>query len=131
MKDVCHYIFMNNSPLHCIYCVPLFYICGYYYVQTIVLLKVKDIYCHLPKFRRFAHTACVPIYILLLQSPQAVEWQLERHHFCGACCLWTRSTDELLLEQNFSATICSWTVCHVTVLIGFHLYIFHLYILYI
>ena len=36
-------MFMNSSPRHCTYCVPLFYICGYYYVQTTTLLNVKDI----------------------------------------------------------------------------------------
>ena len=34
---------MNSLPSHCVYCVPLFYICGYCCVQTIALLKVKDI----------------------------------------------------------------------------------------
>ena len=46
-------------------------------------------------------------YIFLCSSPQAVEWQLERHHFCDASCSLTSSTDELFLEQNTSATICS------------------------
>ena len=38
-----YYMFMNSSPCHCIYCVPLFYICGYYFVHATALLKVKDI----------------------------------------------------------------------------------------
>ena len=59
-------------------------------------------------------------YIFLFQSPQAVEWQVERHHFCGACSSWTSSTDELFSERNTSATICSWTVWHFTALIVFH-----------
>ena len=42
-KHVCNYMFMNSSPRHCTYCVPLIYICGYYYVQTTTLLNVKDI----------------------------------------------------------------------------------------
>ena len=36
-------MFMNSSPFHCSYCFPLFYICGYFYVGTTALLKVKDI----------------------------------------------------------------------------------------
>ena len=46
------------------------------------------------------------------------EWWLERHHFCGACCSWASSADELFLEWNAFAAICSWTVCHVTTPIG-------------
>ena len=37
-KRVCYYMFMNTSPCHWTYCVPLFYICGYCYVQTTPLL---------------------------------------------------------------------------------------------
>ena len=35
------YMFMNSLSFHCIYRVPLFYICGYHSVQATVLLKVK------------------------------------------------------------------------------------------
>ena len=66
-------------------------------------------------------TFCTPLpvfsYISLLQSPQAREWRLERHHFSGACSSWTSSADERFLGQNATATICSWTVSHVTALI--------------
>ena len=58
------------------------------------------------------------------RSKQVSSWKsthaLERHHFCGACCSWTSSADQLNLEQNSSATKCSWTFCHVTALIVFH-----------
>ena len=37
-----------------------------------------------------------------------------------ACCSWASSIDELFLERNASATICSWAVRHVTALIVFH-----------
>ena len=43
VKCVCYYMFTNSLPRHCTYCAPLFYICGYYYVHTTALLKVKDI----------------------------------------------------------------------------------------
>ena len=33
----------EQLPCHCTYCVPLFYICGYYDVQTTTLLKHQDI----------------------------------------------------------------------------------------
>ena len=56
-------------------------------------------------------------YIFLLQSPPAVEWRLEGHHLNDACCSWASSADELSLEQNASATLCSWLVHHVTALI--------------
>ena len=36
-------LYQSHPPCHCTYCVPLFCICGYYYVQITVLLKVKDI----------------------------------------------------------------------------------------
>ena len=49
--------------------------------------------------RCFAHTACVLIYF-----PFAL---LGMHHFCGACCSWTSSADELFLEWSASATIFS------------------------
>ena len=39
-------------------------------------------------------------------------------HF--ACCSSTSSADELFLERNAAATICSWAVRHVTALIVFH-----------
>ena len=50
-------------------------------------------------------------YIFLLYSPQAIEWQLERYHFCGECSSWSSSADKLFLEQNASTTmrLCSWT----------------------
>ena len=38
-------------------------------------------------------------------------------HFSDACCSWTSNTDELLLEQSLSTTVCSKTVCHVIALI--------------
>ena len=38
----------------------------------------------------------------------------------GAYCSWTSNADELFLERNGSATICSWTARHVTALIVFH-----------
>ena len=57
-------------------------------------------------------------YRFLLYSPQAIEWQLERYHFCGACSSWTSSADKLFLEQNVSTTmrLCSWTFCHIIAL---------------
>ena len=42
-ERVCYYMFINISPCHSTYYVPLFCICGYYYVQTTALLKVIDI----------------------------------------------------------------------------------------
>ena len=45
--------------------------------------------------RRFQHSAWNLIHMFLLLSQQAVEWQLEGHHFCGTCCPWTSSADEL------------------------------------
>ena len=66
-------------------------------------------------FRSFAHTPLVFSYTFLLQPPQGVEWRLKRHHFRDACCSWTSIADELFLERDASATICSWTVRrHVT-----------------
>ena len=35
-------IFMNSSPCHCTYCVPLFYIYDYCCVQATALLKVNE-----------------------------------------------------------------------------------------
>ena len=40
------------------------------------------------------------------------------------CESWTSSPNELFLERNASATICSWIVRHVTALIVFHYFIF-------
>ena len=34
---VCYYIFMNSSPFHCTYCVPLLYIYIYIYTHTIYI----------------------------------------------------------------------------------------------
>ena len=42
--------------------------------------------------------------IFLLQSPQAVEWWLERHHFIDAYCSWKSSDDELFRQRYASAT---------------------------
>ena len=37
-------------------------------------------------------------------------------HFYGVCCSWISRVDELFLERNASATVCSWTVRIVTAL---------------
>ena len=66
------------------------------------------------------HALFVFSYIYFLKSPQAAEWRLKRYHFCDTCCSWTSSADELFLEQKASATICSWTVRHVTALTVLH-----------
>ena len=43
-KRVCYNMFRNSSACHCTFCVPLFQICGYYYlVQTITLLNETDL----------------------------------------------------------------------------------------
>ena len=34
---------INRSWCYSAHCVPLFYICGYYYVQATVLLKLKNL----------------------------------------------------------------------------------------
>ena len=81
------------------------------------LLKVKDIWYVSFQRSDILHPLPVFSYIFFLQSQQAVEWRLEWHHFSDACCSWKSSTDELFLEQNTFATICSWIVCHVTALI--------------
>ena len=58
---------MNSSSCHCTYCVPLFFLCCYYYVQATALSKVeRHLIRHLSTFRRFAHTACVLVYISLV-----------------------------------------------------------------
>ena len=64
-------------------------------------------------------------YIFLL-PPLAAEWRLGRFHFSDACYLWTSSGDELFLEQNVSAALCSWTSCPVNALIcvPLHIYIY-------
>ena len=65
------------------------------------------------------HTLFLLSYIFILYSPQTFEWWIERHNFCGACCSYTSSANKLFLEWNASATICSWTVRHVTAVIAF------------
>ena len=65
MKRVYYCKFMHSLPCRCTYCVLLFQICGYCYVQATALLKVKDIqYFIFQILRRFAHTACVLIYVI-------------------------------------------------------------------
>ena len=34
---VCYYMFMNSSPFHCTYCVPLLYIYIYIHIQYIYI----------------------------------------------------------------------------------------------
>ena len=63
-----------------------------------MLLKVKDIWYVICQHPDVFHTLPVFLYSFFLQSPQAVEWQLEGHLFSDACCLWTGSADELILE---------------------------------
>ena len=46
-----------------------------------------------------------------------------RASFCDACFSWTSSAVELFLEQNTSATICLWSVCHVAALVVFHYFV--------
>ena len=57
----------------------------------------------------------------IFEKTSSVEWWLERYRFCDACCSWTKSADELFLERNVSATICSWPVRHDTALIVFNI----------
>ena len=51
------------------------------------------------------HTQFLLSYIFILYSPQTVEWWIERHNFCGVCCLYTSSANKLFLEWNASTTI--------------------------
>ena len=104
-------MFINSSPCHCIYFVPLFYICGYYYMQTKALLKAKDIYYVV--FQQ----------LVVLHTLLAFCWMATWKASLLRCLLFMnkyRSLYDLFLVQNASATICSWTVRHVTALIAFH-----------
>ena len=57
---------MNSLPSLCTYWVPLFYICGYKFLQqAAALLKDGGFVCHLSIIRRFAHSNCVHIYIYI------------------------------------------------------------------
>ena len=82
-----------------------------------IQLQVKDIWYVIFQHSDVLHTLPEFSYIFLLQSPQTVEWRLQGHHFSDASCSWTSITDELFLEQNASAIICSWIARHVTALI--------------
>ena len=70
------------------------------------------------------HTLPVFSHIFLLQSPQAVEWWLERHHFSDACRSQTSSNDEFFLEQNASATHLHEQFVYVTLYIYIYIYIY-------
>ena len=70
------------------------------------------------------HTLPVFSHIFFLQSPQAVEWWLERHHFSDACRSQTSSDDEFFLERNASATHLHEQFVYVTL----YIYIIYIYI---
>ena len=72
------------------------------------------------------HTLPVFSHIFLLQSPQAVEWWLERHHFSDSCRSQTSSDDEFFLEQNASATHLHEQFVYVTLFI-YYIYVYIIY----
>ena len=65
-----------------------------------VIFQHSDVLQRLPVFSS----------IFFMQSLKSAEWRLERHDFIDACCSWISSVDELFLEGNVSATVCSGTV---------------------
>ena len=91
----------------------------YIYIYIYIYMCVNNIYIYTYIYI-WTQTECAkPLYIPFFYL-QSVEWRLRRHLFCDSCCSWTSSADELFLERNVSASICSCTVRHVTVLIVFH-----------
>ena len=69
--------------------------------------------------------------IFLLQSPQAAEWWLERHHFIDAYCSWKSSDDELFRQRYASATHLHEQFVmslHLSVLHYIHIYTYIIYI---
>ena len=76
-------------------------------------LKVKDFWYVIFQHSDILHTLSVFSYIFLLQPPEITEWRRERYHSSDPCCSWTSSTNELLLEQHVSATICSWRYIYI------------------
>ena len=89
------------------------------------ILSLKDIYIYIYIYNKY-------IYILqyIQYNIQYVYYIIYIYiyiYYVYACCLWTSSADELFLERNVSATICSWTVRHDTALIVLN--ILHLWLL--
>ena len=131
-------MFMNSSPCYCIYCVPLFYICSYNYVQKTALLKVKYIYYVIYQYLDVLHILLVFSYIFLFYSPQEVGWRLERHHFLVLAvheqvALMSSSFSEkrLLLYAHEQFAISQHILCS-TIYILTYIYIYiYIYILYI
>ena len=84
-------------------CVPLLLVAAMFKQQA--LLKFKDIWYVIFQHSDVLQTLPVSSYIFLLQSPLAVEWRQEKHHFSDACCLRTSSADGIFLERNASVLI--------------------------
>ena len=91
-----------------LFCWDVFSLNRHLYLVVIQMLVV-------PARRRYIRTQAV--------RAKTSEW----HHFSDTCCSWTSSADELFLERNGFATICSWTVHKVTALICISL--LHLWLL--
>ena len=85
------------------------YICSYMYAHISVVSTLWVL-----QHSYILHALLAFSYIFLLLSLQEIEWQLEMHYFCGEDYSWTSCADKLSIDQSSSATMFSWTVCHVT-----------------
>ena len=115
--SLCYYIFMNSFPCHYIYCIPLYNICGYCYVQLRCWRLKRFIMSFFNPKTFCTHCLCFHIYISLVVTTRS--WMATWKTSLLWCLLFVNSADDLFLEWNASATIRSSPVCQATVFIVF------------